>query len=125
MHFLARQQRIYTHLKEIKVKTCKLILQFTDEVTFCLESHASLMTLQGSKQIIKVRRCEVWTVGRMTNNFPTVAQRPMLCKVCRIRGRIIVLKHSNPSQESSSFATNCISEAVKAAVLGSIDTLTL
>ncbi|GFS13859.1 hypothetical protein ElyMa_001407600 [Elysia marginata] len=43
-----------------------------------------------------------------------------------MRGRIIVLKHNTPSQESRSFATNCISEAVKsAAVLGSIDTLTL
>ena len=43
-----------------------------------------------------------------------------------MRGRIIVLKHNTFSQESSSFATNCISEAVKsAAVSGSIDTLTL
>ncbi|GFR93692.1 hypothetical protein ElyMa_002649300 [Elysia marginata] len=34
--------------------------------------------------------------------------------------------HNTPSQESRSFATNCISEAVKGAtVLGSIDTLTL
>ncbi|GFR80418.1 multiple epidermal growth factor-like domains protein 6 [Elysia marginata] len=39
----ARQQRIDTHSKEIKVKMCKPILQLTDEVTFCLESHASLM----------------------------------------------------------------------------------
>ncbi|GFS07046.1 hypothetical protein ElyMa_004720700 [Elysia marginata] len=42
-----------------------------------------------------------------------------------MRGRITVLKHNAPSQESRSFATNCISEAVKsAAEWGSIDTLT-
>ncbi|GFR58861.1 chitin deacetylase isoform A [Elysia marginata] len=43
-----------------------------------------------------------------------------------MRGRTIVLKHNTPSQESRSFATNSISKKVKsAAVLGSIDTLTL
>ncbi|GFR73705.1 hypothetical protein ElyMa_003874800 [Elysia marginata] len=34
--FPARQQRIDTHSREIKVKMCKPILQFTDAVTFCL-----------------------------------------------------------------------------------------
>ncbi|GFO37711.1 hypothetical protein PoB_006421600 [Plakobranchus ocellatus] len=38
---LARQQRIDTHSKEINVKIIKPIPQFTDEVIFCLESHAS------------------------------------------------------------------------------------
>ncbi|GFS21952.1 hypothetical protein ElyMa_003351300 [Elysia marginata] len=61
----------------------------------------------------------------MGKNFPTVALQPLLCKVCRMRGRIIVLKLNTPSQECRSFATNCISEAVKsAAALSSIDTLT-
>ncbi|GFS04298.1 hypothetical protein ElyMa_001171400 [Elysia marginata] len=36
-----RQQRKDTHSKEIKVKMCKPFLQFTEEVFFCLESHAS------------------------------------------------------------------------------------
>ncbi|GFO44020.1 histone-lysine N-methyltransferase SETMAR [Plakobranchus ocellatus] len=40
------------------------------------------MALQGSKQM-KVRGCQVWTVGRMRKNFPTVALQPLLCKeVC-------------------------------------------
>ncbi|GFO18039.1 histone-lysine N-methyltransferase SETMAR [Plakobranchus ocellatus] len=39
------------------------------------------MGLQGSKQM-KVRGCQVWTVGRMSKNFPTVALQPLLCKVC-------------------------------------------
>ncbi|GFR91949.1 hypothetical protein ElyMa_000855900 [Elysia marginata] len=43
-----------------------------------------------------------------------------------MRGRIIVLRHKTPSQESKSSATNCIYEAAKSvAVLGSIDILTL
>ncbi|GFR58208.1 endonuclease-reverse transcriptase [Elysia marginata] len=33
--FPVRQHRIDTHSKEIKVKMCKAILQFIDEVTFC------------------------------------------------------------------------------------------
>ncbi|GFN95716.1 neuronal acetylcholine receptor subunit beta-3 [Plakobranchus ocellatus] len=37
----ARQQRIDTHSKEINVKIIKPIPQCTDEVIFCLESHAS------------------------------------------------------------------------------------
>ncbi|GFO18335.1 phosphoglucomutase-2 [Plakobranchus ocellatus] len=37
----AQQQRIDTHSKEINVKIIKPIPQFTDEVIFCLESHAS------------------------------------------------------------------------------------
>ncbi|GFN76606.1 polyprotein [Plakobranchus ocellatus] len=37
----ARQQRIDTHSKEINIKIIKPIPQFTDEVIFCLESHAS------------------------------------------------------------------------------------
>ncbi|GFO08056.1 cytochrome p450 10-like, partial [Plakobranchus ocellatus] len=28
------------------------------------------------------RGCQVWTVGRMGKNFPTVALQPLLCKVC-------------------------------------------
>ncbi|GFO41414.1 histone-lysine N-methyltransferase SETMAR [Plakobranchus ocellatus] len=34
------------------------------------------MALQGSKQM-KVRGCQVWTVGRMRKNFPTVALQPL------------------------------------------------
>ncbi|GFO08246.1 craniofacial development protein 2-like [Plakobranchus ocellatus] len=37
------------------------------------------MVLQGSKQM-KVRGCQVWTVGRMGKNFSTVALQPSLCK---------------------------------------------
>ncbi|GFS21701.1 hypothetical protein ElyMa_003345200 [Elysia marginata] len=77
--FPAQQQRIDTHSKEIKVKMCTPILQFMDEVTFCLESHTSQMMLQGFKQM-KVRGCEVCSVGRMRNNFSTVALQPLLCK---------------------------------------------
>ncbi|GFR90440.1 craniofacial development protein 2-like [Elysia marginata] len=72
-----------------------------DEVAFCLESHASLMALQGSKQMI-ARGCEVWSMGRMRKNFSVVALQPLLCKVCCMRGRIIVLKHNTPSQKSRS-----------------------
>ncbi|GFO21941.1 histone-lysine N-methyltransferase SETMAR [Plakobranchus ocellatus] len=39
------------------------------------------MALQGSKQM-KVRGCQVWTVGRMGRNFPTVVLQPLLCMVC-------------------------------------------
>ncbi|GFR98035.1 hypothetical protein ElyMa_004491000 [Elysia marginata] len=75
---------------------------------------------------MKIRGCEVWIVGRMRKNFSTVALQPLLCKVCWMRGRIIVLKHNTPSQETRSFATNRISEEVKiAAELDSIDTLTV
>ncbi|GFN96374.1 hypothetical protein PoB_002288000 [Plakobranchus ocellatus] len=35
------------------------------------------MALQGSKQM-KVRGCQVWTVGKMRKNFPTVALQPLL-----------------------------------------------
>ncbi|GFR76645.1 hypothetical protein ElyMa_005805700 [Elysia marginata] len=66
--FPAPQQRIDTHSKEIKVKLCTPILQFIDEVTFRLESHASQMTLQNSKQM-KVRGCEVWSVGRIRRSY--------------------------------------------------------
>lgn len=72
---------------------------------------------------VKLKGLEVWTVGKIRKNFST---QLLLCKTCLRRGRIIVLKHSTPSQESRSFARNCISETVlSAAVLGSIDTLTL
>ncbi|GFR57868.1 hypothetical protein ElyMa_003466000 [Elysia marginata] len=114
--FLARQQRIDTYSKEIKVKMCKPILRFTDEATFCLESHASQMTLQGSKQM-KVRGYEVWILDRMRKNFPTAALRPLQCKICWMTDYIIMLKHKTPSQESWFFATNCISEAVKSAAV--------
>ncbi|GFO49740.1 chitin synthase, partial [Plakobranchus ocellatus] len=76
---IQRKQRIDTHSKEINVKIIKPIPQFTDEVIFCLESHASYMALQGSKQM-KVRGCQVCTMGKMRKNFPTLALQPLLCK---------------------------------------------
>ncbi|GFO33145.1 hypothetical protein PoB_005965000 [Plakobranchus ocellatus] len=33
---------------------------------------------------MKVRGCQVWTVGKMRKNFPTVALQPLLCKVNQI-----------------------------------------
>ncbi|GFS11961.1 hypothetical protein ElyMa_001359500 [Elysia marginata] len=74
------------------------------------------MTLQGSKQM-KVRGCDVWTVARIRTKFPIVALQPLLGKVCFMRSRIIVLKNRAHSQESRSFATNCIPEAVKSAAV--------
>ncbi|GFR69004.1 hypothetical protein ElyMa_002037100 [Elysia marginata] len=103
---------------------CKLILQFTEEVTFCLKSHASLTTLQGSKQNNESQRVLGLDCGQDEEEFPKRSAAAIAVKGWLYEGSHYRAEAQKPF--SKAFATNCISEAVKrVALLDTIDTQTL
>ncbi|GFR99917.1 hypothetical protein ElyMa_004540600 [Elysia marginata] len=64
-----QQQRIDTHSKEIMVKMCKPILQFTDAVTFCL-TKPCLLNDASRVQIIVSQRVLGLDCGLDEEEFP-------------------------------------------------------